>query len=145
MAKLYWIAGHSAVGKETMLKRFERDAALQRQFAIPADFVTADLNLSQIAQALDMHQAVLVKWQCREKKWVTDLVTARPADQHVVIHLHRPAALHEAAFRRKWPKEPERSFAIHNEANKRAVEAYRCVEGVTFLDVVAIGDLYLVI
>ncbi|MBX3442557.1 MAG: hypothetical protein KF774_09115 [Planctomyces sp.] len=146
MAQLIWIAGFNAVGKQHMLSRLLVNEKLCEQFEISNDRVPCGLDLQAICTELDSHAAVIVKWQYNERELVQKVCEDRPNDSHTVIHLHRDREEQFQAYRARPVRGSRQQFLEWGQTCKRAVEVYRaCNLPITFIDVVAIEDQYIII
>lgn len=121
MKTFIWIAGHSAVGKDTFLTNIEQYAAL---LEIDGPILNLGLNprLEVILEAAKSSDTVTMKWQTRGFRTVLDLIKERPRDRHIVVHIRSEVNQHKSDFEHKH-KEPYGTSSMLT--NVSLVEAYR--------------------
>jgi hypothetical protein len=92
-----FVAGHSATGKETFIKKVvsEEGVALRKEFRLHGSLGTYGSNFAPIEDAIKSNaDTILIKWQFAQHDWIESIKNLVPSARHRVILLWKPYADH---------------------------------------------------
>lgn len=149
--KFIWVLGPSGVGKATFVARLLSDPEMRVRFAIDDDVIAFGPGFQgqqkQATPAATLatasSRAVLVKWQAIGDKEIERLHRLRPAAEHHLFLLQRPAVDNHRDLHRRTPTSPETTESIAAFAEKTLRECReRVTRGFRLTIIAAANDRY---
>ena len=98
-----WVAGHSAVGKRTLIDTIlsnpdEWASRLEIREIVSARFISGDAGIESIELAGNSSGCALIHWQRRSHDSVKEVQRRNPKARHIVIHVSREVGEHKQIF-----------------------------------------------